>query len=66
MTTLPTASPRHRHPDLPGQPQDIPQSLLDAAAIDGASTLQRFRHVTLLLLTPVWLFLGNSSWPAPR
>ena len=36
--------------------QDIPQSLLDAAAIDGASTLQRFRHVTLPLLTPVILF----------
>ena len=36
--------------------QDIPQSLLDAAAIDGASPLQRFRHVTLPLLTPVILF----------
>ncbi len=36
--------------------QDIPQSLLDAAAIDGASTLQRFRHITLPLLTPVILF----------
>ena len=36
--------------------QDVPQSLLDAAAIDGAGGLQRFRHVTLPLLTPVILF----------
>jgi multiple sugar transport system permease protein len=36
--------------------QDIPQALLDAAAIDGAGPWQRFRHVTLPLLTPVLLF----------
>ena len=36
--------------------QDVPQSLLDAAAIDGASSPQRFRHITLPLLTPVILF----------
>jgi multiple sugar transport system permease protein len=36
--------------------QDVPQSLLDAAAIDGANNLQRFRHVTLPLITPVILF----------
>jgi len=35
---------------------EIPQSLLDAAAIDGAGPWQRFRHVTLPLLTPVLLF----------
>ena len=34
----------------------IPQSLLDAASVDGASTWQRFRHVTLPLLSPVILF----------
>ena len=36
--------------------QDIPQALLDAAAIDGAGPWQRFRYVTLPLLTPVLLF----------
>jgi multiple sugar transport system permease protein len=36
--------------------QDIPQALLDAAAIDGAGPWQRFRYVTLPLLTPVILF----------
>jgi multiple sugar transport system permease protein len=36
--------------------QDIPQALLDAAAIDGAGAWQRFRSVTLPLLTPVILF----------
>jgi raffinose/stachyose/melibiose transport system permease protein len=32
--------------------QGIDQALLDAAAIDGASRLQRFRHITLPLLVP--------------
>jgi multiple sugar transport system permease protein len=36
--------------------QDIPQALLDAAAIDGAGPWQRFQYVTLPLLTPVILF----------
>src|SRR5262249_50937026 len=36
--------------------QEIPQALLDAAAIDGAGPWQRFRHVTLPLLSPVILF----------
>jgi multiple sugar transport system permease protein len=36
--------------------KEIPQSLLEAAAIDGAGPLQRFRHVTLPLLSPVILF----------
>jgi multiple sugar transport system permease protein len=35
---------------------EIPPALLDAAAIDGAGPWQRFRHVTLPLLTPVILF----------
>ncbi|MCO6390807.1 ABC transporter permease subunit [Aliihoeflea aestuarii] len=33
--------------------QTIPQSLHEAAALDGASSWQRFRHVTLPLLTPI-------------
>jgi len=33
--------------------QDIPAELYEAAAIDGASTWQRFRHVTLPMLRPV-------------
>ena len=36
--------------------KEIPQSLLEAAAIDGASPVQKFRHVTIPLLTPVILF----------
>lgn len=36
--------------------KEIPQSLLDAAAIDGAGAWERFRHVTLPLLSPVILF----------
>jgi multiple sugar transport system permease protein len=37
--------------------QDIPQELMDAAAIDGASRWRRFSHVTLPLLTPVLFFV---------
>jgi multiple sugar transport system permease protein len=33
--------------------QTIPQSLHEAAALDGATSWQRFRHVTLPLLTPI-------------
>ncbi|MFS8580790.1 MAG: sugar ABC transporter permease, partial [Novibacillus thermophilus] len=33
--------------------QTIPQSLHEAAALDGASSWQRFRYVTLPLLTPI-------------
>lgn len=36
--------------------KEIPQSLLEAAGIDGANSWQKFRHVTLPLLTPVTLF----------
>lgn len=34
----------------------IPQSLLDAAALDGANKWQQFRYITLPLLSPVILF----------
>src|SRR3546814_521442 len=33
--------------------QTIPQSLYEAATIDGASAWQRFRHVTFPMLTPI-------------
>jgi len=33
--------------------QTIPQSLYEAAALDGASPWQRFRHITLPMLTPI-------------
>jgi multiple sugar transport system permease protein len=36
--------------------QDVPTSLLEAAAIDGAGAWQKFRHVSLPLLSPVILF----------
>jgi len=36
--------------------QGIPQELYEAAQIDGAGALQRVRHVTLPLLTPVIFF----------
>ncbi|MCB0080107.1 MAG: sugar ABC transporter permease [Caldilineaceae bacterium] len=37
--------------------QGIPESLYEAAKLDGASALQRFRRVTLPLLTPSIFFL---------
>jgi multiple sugar transport system permease protein len=36
--------------------QGVPDELLDAAHVDGANTVQRFRHITLPLLTPAILF----------
>jgi multiple sugar transport system permease protein len=36
--------------------QEIPQTLLEAATIDGAGAWGRFRHVTIPLLSPVILF----------
>jgi multiple sugar transport system permease protein len=37
--------------------QAIPQDVLEAARVDGASAWQRFRHVTLPLLTPSTFFV---------
>ncbi|RIK35031.1 MAG: sugar ABC transporter permease [Chloroflexi bacterium] len=37
--------------------QGIPESLYEAAKLDGASALRRFRHVTVPLLTPSLFFL---------
>jgi multiple sugar transport system permease protein len=36
--------------------QGVPQELYDAAEVDGANAVQKFRHVTLPLLTPVIFF----------
>ncbi|HRJ43994.1 MAG TPA: sugar ABC transporter permease, partial [Caldilineaceae bacterium] len=36
--------------------QGVPQELYEAAAIDGAGTLAKFRHVTLPMLTPTIFF----------
>jgi multiple sugar transport system permease protein len=38
--------------------QSIPGELYEAAALDGASPWQRFRHVTLPGLAPTFLFVG--------
>ncbi len=41
--------------------QGVPQSLHEAAAIDGAGSWQRFRHVTLPLLRPTMLFVSVTT-----
>ena len=41
--------------------QDIPPSLLEAAALDGAGPYQRFAHVTWPLLRPSVAFVGTTS-----
>jgi ABC-type sugar transport system permease subunit len=41
--------------------QDIPQSLYEAAALDGAGAWQRFRNVTWPLLRPTAAFVGTTS-----
>jgi len=41
--------------------QDIPESLHEAAALDGAGALQRFWHVTWPLLRPTAAFVGTTS-----
>ena len=38
--------------------QSIPQELYEAAHIDGAGALRRFRHITLPALGPTFLFVG--------
>lgn len=37
--------------------QSIPQDYYEAARIDGASTLQQFRHITVPLISPVTFFI---------
>jgi multiple sugar transport system permease protein len=41
--------------------QGIPQHLYDAAAVDGANAWQRFRHVTLPMLTTTTFFVMVTS-----
>ena len=41
--------------------QDVPRSLIEAAALDGASSLQRFRNVTWPLLRPTTAFVATTS-----
>ncbi len=36
--------------------QGVPQELYDAADMDGAGTLQRFRHITLPMISPTMFF----------
>src|SRR5260221_8888698 len=38
--------------------QTIPEELYEAARIDGAGALRQFRHVTLPMLGPAFLFVG--------
>ncbi|MDR3689907.1 MAG: sugar ABC transporter permease [Fimbriimonas sp.] len=38
--------------------QDVPSELFEAAELDGAGPTQRFRHVTIPLISPVLLFTG--------
>jgi ABC-type sugar transport system permease subunit len=41
--------------------QDVPQSLLEAAALDGAGAWSRFRHVTMPLLLPTAAFVATTT-----
>jgi len=41
--------------------QDVPQSILEAAQLDGASKARRFASVTWPLLRPTTLFVGTTS-----
>ncbi len=41
--------------------QSIPQTFYDAASVDGASSFQKFRHITLPLLKPTTLFVLVTS-----
>jgi multiple sugar transport system permease protein len=38
--------------------QNIPEELYEASRIDGAGPLQQFRHITLPMLAPTFLFVG--------
>jgi len=41
--------------------QDVPRSLLEAAALDGAGRWRRFWHITWPLLRPTAAFVGTTS-----
>ncbi|WP_254546846.1 carbohydrate ABC transporter permease [Halomarina pelagica] len=42
--------------------QAIPQHMYDAARVDGATTFQQFRHITLPYLRPYMAIVGLISW----
>jgi multiple sugar transport system permease protein len=42
--------------------QSIPQEMYDAAKVDGATTLQTFRNVTLPYLRPSFFVAGLITW----
>ncbi|MFB6160890.1 MAG: carbohydrate ABC transporter permease [Haloferacaceae archaeon] len=42
--------------------QSIPQEMYDAARVDGATTFQTFRHVTLPYLRPSFFVAGLITW----
>jgi len=42
--------------------QSIPQEMYDAAKMDGATTMQTFRHVTLPYLRPSFFVAGLITW----
>jgi len=44
--------------------ENIPESLYEAAKIDGANALQSFRHVTIPLIMPTMLFLSVTQFIA--
>ena len=44
--------------------QNIPENLYDAAKIDGAGSWNRFRNITLPLLTPTFFFLMITQFIA--
>jgi sn-glycerol 3-phosphate transport system permease protein len=41
--------------------QGVPRSLLEAATLDGAGALSRFRHVTMPILAPTAAFVATTS-----
>jgi ABC-type sugar transport system permease subunit len=41
--------------------QDVPRSLLEAAALDGAGAIRRFLHVTWPMLRPTTAFVATTS-----
>ena len=43
--------------------QGVPQSLLDAAEIDGAGRWAKFRHVVLPMTSPTLLKSGPPEFP---
>ena len=36
--------------------QSVPRELIDAAQIDGANVLQRFRNITMPIISPIFFF----------